>query len=153
MKQLLEIKPLHGFGEIKFGVSQDDVVKLMGDPDEKEVIDVEGEIHEVEVWSYFEPAHSFYFERDLDNLCTNFETENESSVLFGEKIFALSREGVIALMEKNGFDDYEIEDEPDMDETIVFFHQAHMQFVFDGDRLGLVSWAVAMNDQDEILWP
>ncbi len=153
MKELKEIKPLQGFGDIKFGVGQDEVLKLLGEPSEKETIDVEGEIHEVEVWSYYDDGHSLYFEKELDNVCTNFETDNDDVHLFGKKVFAMNQDEIIALMGKNNFSDYEIEDDPELDEVIVFFHEAHMQFVFENSRLELVSWAVAMNDQDEILWP
>ncbi len=153
MKEILEIKPLEGFGELKFGASQDDIQGLLGEPAEKETIDVEGEIHEVEVWSYWDKGYSFYFEKDLDNRCTNFETDNEEVTLFGNKVFEIEQQAIIDLMQDNGYEVFEIEDDPDMDEVIVFFDEAHMQFVFEGEELILVSWAVAMNDKNEVLWP
>jgi hypothetical protein len=153
MKTILDIKPMQGLGELKFGVSREDVKAVLGEPDETETIDVEGEIHEVEVWSYFDQGHSIYFEKDLDNVCTNFETENEDALLFGKKVFELDKDAIIALMKENNFNQFEIEDDAELDEIIVFFDEAHMQFVFENDQLGLVSWAVAMGDDDEILWP
>ncbi len=153
MKTILEIKPMQGLGELKFGANQEDIKKLLGEPDETENIDVEGEIHEVEVWSYYEEGHSIYFEKDLDNVCTNFETENEDALLFGKKVFELDQDAIIALMKENNFTRFEVEKDDELDEVIVFFDEAHMQFVFEDDTLGLVSWAVAMGDDDEILWP
>lgn len=153
MKTILDIKPMQGLGELKFGASQEDVKKLLGEPDETETIDVEGEIHEVEVWSYFDPGHSIYFEKDLDNVCTNIETENEDALLFGKKVFELDQDAIIALMKENNFTKFEIEKDDELDEVIVFFDEAHLQFVFEKDSLGLVSWAVAMGDDDEIQWP
>jgi uncharacterized protein YsxB (DUF464 family) len=153
MKTILEIKPMQGLGELKFGASREDVKALLGEPDETETIDVEGEIHEVEVWSYFDQGHSIYFEKDLDNVCTNFETENEDALLFGKKVFELDKDAIIALMKENNFTEFEIEDDAELEEVIVFFDEAHMQFVFENDQLGLVSWAVALGDDDEILWP
>ncbi len=153
MKELKDIKPMQGFGDLKFGASRDEVLELLGEPAEKETIDVEGEIHEVEVWSYWDDGHSLYFEKDLNNVCTNFETDHEDALLFGEKVFAMNQEEIIDLMKKNNYSEFEVEDDPELDEVIVFFHEAHMQFVLENGRLELVSWAVAMNDQDEILWP
>ncbi len=153
MKDILEIKPLEGLGVLKFGASQDDVRDLLGDPEETETIDIEGEIHEVVVWSYWEKGYSFYFEKDLDNKCTNFEADNEEVTLFGNKVFEMEQQAIIDLMQNNGYKKFEIEDDPDMDEVIVFFDDAHMQFVFEGEELILVSWAVAMNDKNEVLWP
>ncbi len=153
MKEILEIKPLVGFGELKFGISQDEATKVLGEPEETETMDVEGDIHEVEVWSYWEEGHSLYFEKDLDNICTNFETDNEQATLFGEKVFELNKEEIIALMKKNEYHKFELEREDDLDEVILFFHDAHMQFVFEEDSLVLVSWGVAMDNENNILWP
>lgn len=153
MDNILDIKPLKGFGDVKFGITQDEAKNVFGEPEEKETIDVEGEIHEVEVWSYWQKGHSLYFEKDLNNVCTNFETDNEQSTLYGEKVFGLNQEEIIALMAKNGFERYEVEKDLEFDEIILFFYDAHMQFVFELNSLILVSWAVAMDDNDNILWP
>ncbi len=153
MKNVLDIKPLHGFGSLKFGATQKDVEAVLGPPQETETIDVEGEIHEVEVWSYYELGHAVYFEKELNNVVTNFETDNAEASMFGQQVFELDQNGIIELMKKNGFDDHEVEDDPELDERIVFFNDAHMQFVFDNGRLGLVSWAVAMDEEENIRWP
>ncbi|MFP4064798.1 MAG: hypothetical protein ACLFS0_04740 [Bacteroidales bacterium] len=153
MKHIMEIKPLHGFGSLKFGATQKDVEAVLGPPQETETIDVEGEIHEVEVWSYYELGHAVYFEKELNNVVTNFETDNAGATMFGQKVFELDQNGIIDLMKKNGFDDHEVEDDPELDERIIFFNDAHMQFVFDNGRLGLVSWAVAMDEEENIRWP
>ena len=153
MKNVLDIKPLHGFGSLKFGATQKDVEAVLGPPQETETIDVEGEIHEVEVWSYYELGHAVYFEKELNNVVTNFETDNAEASMFGQQVFELDQDGVIELMKKNGFEDHEVEDDAELDERIVFFNDAHMQFVFDNGRLGLVSWAVAMDEEENIRWP
>ncbi len=153
MKNNVEIKPLKGFGSIKFGASRKEVEDLLGTPQETETIDVEDEIHEVEVWNYLEQGHAIYFEKDLDNVCTNFETDNEQSMLFGEKVFELTEEAIVSLMKKNSYETYEVEDDDEMEERIVFFDDAHMQFVFDDKQLILVSWAVATDEQGNIIWP
>ncbi len=153
MKHIMEIKPLHGFGSLKFGATQKDVEAVLGPPQETETIDVEGEIHEVEVWSYYELGHAVYFEKELNDVVTNFETDNAGATMFGQKVFELDQNGIIDLMKKNGFDDHEVEDDPELDERIIFFNDAHMQFVFDNGRLGLVSWAVAMDEEENIRWP
>ncbi len=149
----MDIKPLHGFGSLKFGATQKDVEAVLGPPQETETIDVEGEIHEVEVWSYYELGHAVYFEKELNNVVTNFETDNAEAGMFGQKVFQLDQEGIIDLMKQNGFEDHEVEEDPELDERIVFFNDAHMQSVFDDGRLALVSWAVAMDEDENIRWP
>ncbi len=153
MKETLEIKPLEGFGKLKFGATQQEVEDIFGKPQETESIEVEDEINEVLVWSYWEQGHAIYFEEDLKGVCTNIETDNEEATLFGEHIFKMKEEDIVALMKTNGFGFFEIEDDDDMEERILFFNDAHLQFVFEQEQLVLVSWAVAMDDNENILWP
>ena len=152
MKKNLEIKPMVGFGKLKFGDDKVTVEKYFGPPQETETLDVEDEINNVDVWSYWELGHSVYFEEEQKNVCTNFETENEEASLFGEKIFNFDEQQLIELMKKNGFSEAEVEEE-EPGEKILFFADAHMQFVFEDEELSLVSWAVAVDDNDDILWP
>jgi len=153
MKKITEIKPLKGFGSLKFGATQQEVEKILGKPQETEVIDMEGDIQEVEVWSYWEDGHAVYFEKALDNVCTNFETDHPDATLFGQKVFELDKDGIIKLMEDQAFTSHEVEEDKDLDELILFFHDAHMQFVFENDQLVLVSWAVAMDEEEEVDFP
>ncbi len=141
-----------GFGDLKFGATYQEVEAYFGVPQEKEILDVEGEIDDVDVWSYWDQGHSVYFEKNLNNVCTNFETDNEEAVMFGKKVFKLDEGQLVDLMKGQGFTDFEVEEE-EPGEKIVFFHEAHLQFVIEGDKLVLVSWAVAMDDEEKILWP
>lgn len=152
MKKNLEIKPMVGFGDLKFGSSKKEVEDYFGAPQETEMLDVEDEINDVEVWSYWEQGHSVYFEKQENDRCTNFETDDEQADLYGEKVFKLNEDQLIELMSKQGFSDYEI-DEEEPGERIVFFNDAHIQFVYEEKEMILVSWAVAVNDDDKIIWP
>jgi len=152
MKKNLEIKPKVGFGDLKFGATKSEVEQYFGPPQETEMLDIEDEIDEVEVWSYWEQGHSIYFEKQEKEVCTNFETDDEGSVLFGEQVFRMNEDQLIAHMELNGFADAEI-DEEEPGERILYFDDAHMQFVYEEGEMALVSWAVAVDDDEKILWP
>jgi hypothetical protein len=152
MQKKLEIKPKVGFGDLKFGATTKEVEQYFGVPQETEKLDIEGEEEDVEVWSYWDQGHSVYFEKEHKEVCTNIETDNEAAELFGEKVFKLDEPRIIELMQSNGFADFEVEEE-EPGEKIVFFHDAHLQFVFEEDSLVLVSWAVGVDDDEKILWP
>lgn len=152
MKNSIEIKPMVGFGDLKFGASKEEVEQYFGPSQETEMLDVEDEINEVEVWSYWDQGHSVYFEKQENDVCTNFETDNEEALLFGEKVFSMDEDQLIAHMDVNGFTDVEI-DEEEPGERILFFDGAHMQFVFEEGQMSLVSWAVAVDDDAKIIWP
>ncbi len=151
MKENLAIKPLIGFGDLKFGATKKEVEEFFGSPQEVETLDMEGEDGQVEVWSYWDQGHSVYFEKELKDICSNFETDNETATLFGKEVFSLSKEEIVGLMKEQGYETQEEEKEDE--ELIIFFPDAHMQFVFENDDLILVSWAVAMDDNEKVLWP
>lgn len=152
MKKKLEIMPMTGFGELKFGASKEEVETYFGQPQETETLEVEDEINMVDVWSYWDQGHSVYFEKDENDVCTNFETDNEAATLFGTEVFQLDENGALQLMKENGYQSFEVEEE-EPGERILFFGDAHLQFVFEEDKMVLVSWAVGVDDEGKVLWP
>ena len=79
----------------------------------------------------------------------NFETENLDSVLYGTKVFELSRAEVKELMRENGFSELEEEDEDG--EHRISFGDAIIDFFFDGDVMKAVNWSVLVDDQGNII--
>lgn len=153
MKENLIIKPLVGFGDLKFGASKNEIKAVFGEPQEVETIEGDEDFSEVEVWSYWDQGHTVYFENEFENRCTNFETDHEDATLFGKKIFALTEKQIVELMNENGFTDMEAENEDEWEERRVSFYDAQVDFVFDDKTLVQVSWAVGFDDQENVKWP
>ncbi|MBW6497742.1 MAG: hypothetical protein K0B09_05090 [Bacteroidales bacterium] len=153
MKQDLFIKPLVGFGDLKFGATKKEVEALFGEPQEVETIEGDEDFMEVEVWSYWDKGHVVYFEKEYGDRCTNFETDHEDATLFGKKVFGLTEKQLIALMKENGFTDFEVEFEEEWEEKRVSFFDAQVDFILDEEVLVQVSWAVGINDNEEVNWP
>jgi len=153
MKHDLIIKPLVGFGDLKFGATKKEVEALFGEPQEVETIEGDEDFMEVEVWSYWDKGHVVYFEKEYDDRCTNFETDHDDATLFGKKVFGLTEKQLIALMKENGFTDLEVEFEEEWEEKRVSFFDAQVDFIFDEEVLVQVSWAVGINDNEEVNWP
>ena len=149
----LEIKPLTGFGDLKFGSEQSEVENYLGEPEEKEDLPGEEDESDAEVWSYWEAGHTVFFEKDLNNRCTCFETDNNNAMLFGKNIFELNEVAITELMKANGFKDLDTEDE-EWGERRVSFTDAVMDFYFEDDKLISVSWGVMIDlESDEAKWP
>jgi len=153
MKEDLTIIPLVGFGDLKFGTTKNEVVIKFGEPQEVETIEGDEDFSEVEVWSYWDKGHAFYFEKEFDDRLTNFETDHENATLFGKKVFEMKEKQIISMMEENGFSDFEAEFEEEWEERRVSFFDAQVDFIFDEDVLVQVSWAVGINDEDKVQWP
>ncbi len=153
MQEKLVIKPLTGLGKVKFGSTKQDVENYLGKPSETDVIEVEEEeVSDAIVWNYDEQGLSVFFEKDLNEQLTCFDSNNYDVTLFGKKIFDLKKEDIIELMRENGFTDIESGDE-DWGEYRLSFNDAVMDFYFDDKTLVSVSWGVMMDDDNNVKWP
>lgn len=152
MNSNIEIKPLVGFGDIKFGASKQEVEDYFGKPQEVEMLENEDDSSKTETWNYWDEGHTVYFEKEEGDVCFNFETDNEEATLFGKKVFEMDINEVLALMNENGYEDSEIDDEEE-GERILSFYDAMIDFVFDENGLGLVSWSAGVDEDDRLIWP
>lgn len=144
------IEPLKGFGEIPFGMSLDDAVKMLGNPNfYEELSDMEETGNRSVFYEYDDIDTNIYFEGITKSVVACFETENKDAVLYGTKVFELNRAEVVELMRENGFKELEEEDEDG--EHRVSFEDAMVDFFFDGDKMTAVSWGVLVDDQGNII--
>ena len=144
------IEPLEGFGEIPFGMSLDEAVKLLGCPNYyEELSDMEETGNRSIYYEYEDLETKIYFEGITKSVAACFETENHDSVLYSTKVFELTRAEVKELMRENGFSELEEEDEDG--EHRVSFEDAMIDFFFDGDKMTAVSWGVLVDEQGNII--
>ena len=144
------IEPLKGFGEIPFGMSLDDAVKILGRPNfYEELNDMEETGNRSIFYEYDDLETNIYFEGITKSVVACFETENEDAVLFGTKVMDLSRKEVIVLMNENGYKELEEEDEDG--EHRISFEDAMIDFFFNGNEMTAVSWGVLVDDQGNII--
>ena len=144
------IEPLKGFGEIPFGMSLDDAVKLLGTPNYyEELSDMEETGNRSIYYEYDDLKTNIYFEGITKSVVACFETENKDSVLYGTKVFELSRAELKELMRENGFAELEEEDEDG--EHRISYEEAMIDFFFNGDSMTAISWGVLVDDQGNII--
>ncbi|MFN2395632.1 MAG: hypothetical protein ABR597_08085 [Bacteroidales bacterium] len=153
MSNKLEIRPLVGFGELKFGADQSEVENYLGEPQEIEDLPGEADESDAEVWNYWDDGHTVFFEKDMENKCTCFETDNDDAILFGKNVFDLDEKQIIELMETNDYREIDTEDE-EWGERRVSYSDAVMDFYFEDGKLISVSWGVMIDlDNDQPEWP
>ena len=144
------IMPLKGYGEIPFGMTIDEAVKILNMPDfYEELNDMEETGNRSIYYEYDELATNIYFEGITKSVVACFETENEVATLYGQKVFDLKKEDVVKLMKDNGFK--ELEEDTEDGELRVSFEDALIDFFFDGETMTAVSWGVLVDDQGEII--
>jgi len=144
------IMPLKGYGEIPFGMTLDETVKLLNMPNYYEELgDMEETGNRSIYYEYEDIQTNIYFEGVTKSVVACFETENEEATLFGENVFDLDKEAIINLMKANGFK--EMEEETEDDELRVSFEDGMIDFFFEDDMLMAVSWGVLVDEQGDII--
>ena len=144
------IMPLKGYGEIPFGMTLDETVKLLNMPDfYEELSDMEETGNRSIYYEYDGIATNIYFEGITKSVAACFETENQEAMLYGKKVFGLTKEEVIKMMKAQGFK--ELEEEEEDGELRVSFEDALIDFFFEGDKMTAVSWGVLVDDQGNII--
>lgn len=144
------IVPLKGYGEIPFGMTLDETVKLLGMPDfYEELSDMEETGNRSIYYEYDELETNIYLEGVTKSVVACFETENEAATLYGKQVFGLSKDEVVKLMKDNGFK--ELEEEIEDGELRVSFEDAMVDFFFEGDKITAVSWGVLVDEQGDII--
>ena len=143
------IMPLKGYGEIPFGMTLDETVKLLGKPNYTEELgDMEETGNRSIYYEYNDVQTNIYFEGVTKSVVACFETENEEAALYGKKVFELKKADIVKLMKDNGFK--EMEEETEDGELRVSFEDGMIDFFFAEDVLMAVSWGVLVDEQGEI---
>jgi hypothetical protein len=144
------IMPLKGYGEIPFGMTLDDAVKLLNMPDFYEELSDMEETGNRSIFYEFDGIQTnIYFEGITKSVVACFETENENATLYGKKVFELKKDEVIQLMKAQGFK--ELEEEIEDGELRVSFEDALIDFFFEDDKMTAVSWGVLVDEQGDII--
>lgn len=144
------IMPLKGYGEIPFGMTLDETVKLLNMPDfYEELSDMEETGNRTIYYEYDNLLTNIYFEGITKSVVACFETENEAATLYGKKVFDLKREDVVKLMKDNGFS--KLEEDEEEGEHRVSFEDAMVDFFFQGEQMTAISWGVLVDEQGDII--
>lgn len=134
------IEPLKGYGDIKFGMSIDEVVGILGEPSNHE--ELEPIIEENEetslLYDYDDICVSVCFEGTSKMTVANISTSDENALLFGERVYDMNRNQIIELMKKNGYKDYD-EEEQEGDMCLIY-DELMLDFYFNEGELIDVVW-------------
>ena len=148
MNQELEILPLEGFGNIKFGQHIDEVISIIGEPEETDEINNDEEF-EALACNYWEKGYTLFFEGAENNIFTYIEVDNRNSILYGKEIFAMKEGEIIDLMKSKGFKVIDLEEE-NWGEKRITFDECLIDFYFDNGTLNSVSWGVFIDSKGKI---
>ena len=145
MKQDLQsILPGSGLGILKFGMSRDEVKKLLGEPDETEKYSyTEKEEEQTEAWHYDNLELSLGFDEVDDWKLTILSVTSEFYLLENRKLIGLEKDEVTDILEELNINDYEEEDwssEDNPGHELIVSDETGLSLWFDEGILQEIEW-------------
>ncbi len=143
-----ELTPGKGLPKFVFGMKVEDVVFIMGNPEEKEWLDEEAEENFIDtsspsyepsasavlVYYYWDNYLTFFFTGDKHDLLTGIECDHDELVLWGEKIYQKNTKFIRELLKSHKVFDMEDIDEA-WGEKVISVESLGIDFYFEKDLL------------------
>ncbi len=142
-----EIIPKVGLGDLKFGMDMEKVVSELGEPEEVDNFESEEEMNAV-LLHYWEKGLSVFFEGHTRQVVAGIETDHPDSKLFGEYVIDMTEEEVIDLMNRNGYPDYDKENENG--EMRLSYEEEMIDFYLKKGRVAFVNWDVIVDEDGNL---
>lgn len=121
-----------GIGNLVFGMTVENVKQVLGEPTEMETID-NGMEEETLVLHYDDQNLTLFFGGET-KLLDCIDTDNEETILFGQKIYTMDEKEIAQLMISNNYFAEDIETES-WGERRVTFIEGNIDFFFEKDEL------------------
>ncbi|MEG1572522.1 MAG: hypothetical protein RR328_03140 [Bacteroidales bacterium] len=124
-----------GLEKLPLGIKPEDCIKLIGEPDEQEILSLDDE-EETLMFEYPSLGYSLFFEgNEQENRKLNsMEVYHEDTLLFGSKIFELNALQIDELMKANHYTDL-VKEEEDWGEVVYSYANETIDFIFEDEEL------------------
>jgi hypothetical protein len=155
MVENYEIIPGKGVGNILLGMTSDEIEKVLGAPDDKEIFEYDdGETSCT--YYYFDLDIDLTFESDDDDRLSYISVENEKFSLNNLIRIGQSKEEVMKHAKTLNFcepgqDDLNTEDTPD--QSLLSYEEQNIYFWFTENKLDEIQLGPFWKDDDTPIWP
>jgi hypothetical protein len=156
-QNLKEIKPGIGLGDLKFGLTRNDVKKMLGEPDESEkysYTDTDEDL--TETWHYDDLELSVNFDEEFDWRLSAITVSSEEYVIKDTSLIGLERDKVFTTLESLGFKNMETE-ESTLDDgsegLFIISDEQAINFWIEEGVLTEIQWGPFMIDDEAVIWP
>lgn len=152
-----EIKIGVGLGDIKFGITKNDLKALVGEPTEIDTYNASGEEdgYLTESWHYDDHEFSVSFDEEDNWRLTTISISADNCSFNGLNLIGKDINNVLASLENNHLGDNELEDLSDetINQKLVCFLASSLNLWFEDDNLTEIQWGVLWSDEDTPKWP
>lgn len=156
-KELKSIDPTVGLGQLKFGMTRDDVKRMLGEPNDVDTYSFSGSDEDLsESWHYDDLDLSMSFDQEDDYRLITIAVSSEYYEMGGKNLVGKKRDEVLAELKSAGMKDLEFEDGDVLDmpnHKLISSPSLFINFWLEDDVLREIQWSPEFTDDDEILWP
>ncbi len=150
-----EIVPGRGIGEILLGMTQEQVEKIVGKPDEIEEVDYDDGESAI-TWFYYDLQIDLNFESEDDLRLSFISVENENYALGGKIKVGMDKASVLAACKELNLSDPEIEDFSSEDvpnQELIGLEKENLNLWFTDGRLDEIQFGPFWKDDETPIWP
>lgn len=130
---LKEITPKIGLGEMHFGLSQEDVKAMLGEPNEIDEADTDLD-DGLEFWHYDERELSVAFDEMHDNQMISMAVSSNNYTLKNQSFIGKSADEIIEFLEKENMD-------YNQEESVISVGDINLNFWMDENQCSEVQWS------------
>jgi hypothetical protein len=146
-----------GLDNIKFGISREELKKILGEPEEIESFPPDTlDDFPTETWHYDKLEISASFIEEGTWKLESIAVSSADFALEGKKLMGLSLEKVIKEIESINLGEIDHEDlssDNDTDYQLISVNEKSIHFWFDNEILNEISWGPFYDEDDNPLWP
>jgi hypothetical protein len=141
MKKIaIEILPLLGLPDLKFGEGIEQAEYVFGKPEETEEFDDEEFEHQTIVYYYWDLGITLFFKKTEKPYLIAIETDDLKATLLDKKVFQMNEKALIEFFATQKMYDFETEVE-DWGEKRLTWDAWNIDFYFDGKELSTINWS------------
>ncbi|WP_462250114.1 hypothetical protein [Ekhidna sp.] len=156
-KEQVEILPGIGLGKLKFGMTRDEVQKILGKPNHQEVTHYgEDESDQSDAWEYHPLRLDLSFEEAEDWRLVIISVSSEDYTFKGSSLIGLDIDELMEELDLHGISDLEIEDmssEDNPEQKLISSDLLGLNFWLHKDILEEIQWGPQFIDDETIKWP
>lgn len=139
-KKPIEILPLQGLPELKFGEDIAQAEFVFGKPEETEEFDDEEFEFQTIVYYYWDLGLSLFFKKAKKPVLIAIETDDLKATLLDKKVFQMNEKALIEFFATQKMYDYEAEVE-DWGERRLTWEAWNIDFYFEGKEMTTINWS------------
>lgn len=157
-KQHIDIKIGTGLGDVKFGMTRDEVEAILGKPEFQEItsFEDEGEEFKSDSWEYHGLRVDLSFEEAEDWKLVIISVSSDDYLLNEKQLIGSDMEELMSELTELNINDIEVEDlstDENPDFVLVASEEHAINFWVSEDVTEEIQWGPHINEDNTIAWP